>query len=63
MAVLGNHDWARRFIPSRHGARYLSGLIEEGVRRLFVTRGVGTTGIPARLFAPAEIALLELVPL
>ena len=43
--------------------RLLSGLIEEDGRRLFVTRGVGTTGIPARLFAPAEIALLELVPL
>ena len=53
----------RYFIPSRHGTRYRAGLIEEGGRYLFVTRGVGTTGIPVRLFAPPEIAVLELVPL
>jgi uncharacterized protein len=53
----------RRFIPSRHGARYRAGLIEEGGRRLYVSAGVGTTGIPARLFAPPEIAVLELRPL
>ena len=31
-----------------------------GAATLFVTRGLGTTGIPIRLSVPAEIALLTL---
>lgn len=53
----------RRFIPSREGPRFRAGLVERDGRLLFITSGVGVTGIPARLFALPEIAVLELQPL
>ena len=53
----------RHFIPSREGPRFRAGLVERDGRLLFVTSGVGVTGIPARLFALPEIAVLELHPL
>ncbi len=43
----------------RHQAH---GLHESAGRRLFVTAGVGTTGLPIRFARPPEIGLLELVP-
>lgn len=49
-----------RVIPSRYGTRYRVGLIEEGGRHLFVSRGIGTSRLPVRFRAPPEIALLEL---
>jgi predicted MPP superfamily phosphohydrolase len=50
----------RRFIPSRFGERYARGHITEGGRHLYVTAGVGTTGLPVRLFAPPEVVVLRL---
>ena len=50
----------RRVIPSRHGERYARGHVEEGGRHLYVTQGVGESGLPLRLAAPPEIALIEL---
>ena len=44
----------RHLIPSRHGARYRSGLIEEEGRRLFVTRGVGDDGHPGTALRPGR---------
>ncbi len=38
------------------------GLHETDARHLFVTAGVGTTGLPIRFARPPEIGLLELVP-
>jgi uncharacterized protein len=39
---------------------YVSGLYREGDASVFVTRGIGTVGIPARLGAPPEVALIRL---
>jgi predicted MPP superfamily phosphohydrolase len=51
----------RHFIPSRAGDRYAGGHVEEGGRHLFVSRGVGTAGLPLRFRAPPEIAILTLL--
>ncbi|MBY0506233.1 MAG: metallophosphoesterase [Bryobacteraceae bacterium] len=40
---------------------YTYGYFEEGRSRLWVTRGLGTVGIPARLGAPPEVVVLRLV--
>jgi predicted MPP superfamily phosphohydrolase len=45
---------ARYFTP------FVDGLYEEGGRSIFVSRGIGTIGLPARLGAPPEVALLRL---
>ncbi len=45
---------ARFFTP------YVDGLYTEGRSSIFVTRGIGTVGLPARLGAPPEIALIRL---
>jgi len=41
---------------------YLSGYIRHDARDLFVTRGIGTSVLPARFGAPPEIAILEIHP-
>ncbi|HYM59241.1 MAG TPA: metallophosphoesterase [Solirubrobacteraceae bacterium] len=50
----------RRFIPSRFGERYAGGHVEEGGRHLYVTSGVGTSGLPVRLLRPPEVVILRL---
>jgi len=45
---------ARFFTP------YVDGLYQQGGKTLFVSRGIGTIGLPARLGAPPEVALLRL---
>jgi predicted MPP superfamily phosphohydrolase len=45
---------ARFFTP------YVDGLYTEGGRAIWVSRGIGTIGVPARLGAPPEVALLRL---
>jgi len=45
---------ARFFTP------YVYGLFRKGAAAIYVTRGIGTIGIPARIGAPPEIALLRL---
>jgi uncharacterized protein len=52
----------RRFVPSRFGERYVRGHVVEGGRHLFVTTGIGTTGLPVRLLAPPEAVVLALSP-
>jgi len=42
--------------------RYLAGLFDLGGSHLYVSRGVGTTGPPLRLWAPNEIATFMLWP-
>ncbi len=49
-----------RSMPSRHGTRYKAGHVVEQGRHLFVSRGVGETGIPLRLGAPPEVPILRL---
>jgi predicted MPP superfamily phosphohydrolase len=41
---------------------YLAGLHARGESQLYVSRGTGFWGPPMRVFAPAEITLLKLVP-
>jgi predicted MPP superfamily phosphohydrolase len=45
---------ARFFTP------FVDGLYRSGGRSIFVSRGIGTIGLPARLGAPPEVALLRL---
>ncbi|MGA3205911.1 MAG: metallophosphoesterase [Bryobacteraceae bacterium] len=45
---------ARFFTP------YVDGLYQQDGRSIFVSRGIGTIGLPARLGAPPEVALLRL---
>ena len=45
---------ARFFTP------YVDGLYQEGSSAIFVSRGIGTIGLPARLGAPPEVALIQL---
>ena len=52
----------RPFLPSRFGERYARGHVTEGGRHLFVTTGIGTTGLPVRLLAPPEAIVLALSP-
>ena len=46
---------------TRYGERYQQGFIQEAALG-FVSRGLGTGGIPIRLFCPAELVILECSP-
>jgi predicted MPP superfamily phosphohydrolase len=64
---LSGHTHAGQIYPFRWLVRLrypmLSGLYElPGGGRLYVSRGTGTWGPPIRVFAPAEITVIELVP-
>jgi predicted MPP superfamily phosphohydrolase len=39
---------------------YVDGVYREGAASIFVSRGIGTIGIPARIGAPPEVALIHL---
>lgn len=65
-AVLSGHThggqvrlpgWAP--IRPRGSGPYLEGWYRDGASPLYVSRGVGTTGVDARLFCPPEIAVFE----
>lgn len=46
--------------PARFFTSYVYGLYRQGASAAYVTRGIGTIGIPARIGAPPEISLLRL---
>jgi predicted MPP superfamily phosphohydrolase len=46
--------------PARFLTPYVYGLYQHRGRSAYVTRGIGTIGIPARIGAPPEIALIRL---
>jgi predicted MPP superfamily phosphohydrolase len=46
--------------PARFFTPYVYGLFRQGPAAAYVTRGIGTIGIPARIGAPPEISLLQL---
>ena len=46
--------------PARFFTPYVYGLYRQGNAAAYVTRGIGTIGIPTRLGAPPEISLLRL---
>jgi hypothetical protein len=49
----------RPIVPSKFGERYAAGHIQENNRHLFVTTGIGTTGMAVRFRVPPEIAVLD----
>jgi predicted MPP superfamily phosphohydrolase len=50
----------RPALPSRYGERYARGHVTEAGRHLYVTSGLGTSGLPLRFLAPPEIVVIEL---
>ena len=52
----------RPALPSRYGERYARGHVEERGRHLYVSSGIGTSGVPVRLLAPPEVLVLTLRP-
>jgi predicted MPP superfamily phosphohydrolase len=44
------------------GKRYVRGWYSRNASQLFVSRGIGTSIIPARLFARPELAIIEVTP-
>jgi predicted MPP superfamily phosphohydrolase len=46
--------------PARFFTPYVYGLYRKGSSAAYVTRGIGTIGIPTRIGAPPEISLLRL---
>jgi predicted MPP superfamily phosphohydrolase len=57
---IGVPFFAKRFNLARSITRFTTGLYQIGAATLYVTRGLGTTGMPIRLSVPAEIAVLTL---
>ncbi|MFQ5913513.1 MAG: metallophosphoesterase [Nitrospinota bacterium] len=50
------------FTPVRLFTRYVEGAFRIGHSRLYVSRGLGTTGTPVRLGSRPELTLIRLVP-
>jgi predicted MPP superfamily phosphohydrolase len=50
----------RPMMPSYYGERYARGHIVEDGRHLYVTSGVGTSGLPIRFLAPPEVLIISL---
>lgn len=48
------------FIPSKYGDKYSHGLVEAPASRVYVSRGLGATGLPVRYNCPPELTLLIL---
>lgn len=48
------------FIPSRYGEKYSHGLVEAPTTRVYVSRGLGATGLPVRYNCPPELTLISL---
>lgn len=54
--------WGWAPATSRLGKKYFSGFYPHAPVPLYVSRGIGTTGPPARLFCPPEVSLLTIIP-
>jgi len=50
----------RPAVPSKFWQRYAMGHIVEDARHLFVTSGIGTSGLPVRVGTPPEVSILQL---
>ena len=54
-------EYLQQFMnPARFVTRYVSGLYTEGDKRIYVSRGLGTVGVPTRLGAPPELTVIRL---
>ena len=49
-----------KVVPSKYGKRYVYGHIKEDGKDLFVTAGLGNTGLPLRFMNRSEIALITI---
>lgn len=52
--------WGWAPMTSKNGTRYRRGFFPEAPTPLYVTRGIGTTGPPSRLFCRPEVTILDL---
>jgi predicted MPP superfamily phosphohydrolase len=57
---LGVPFFAERWNLARVMTRFTSGFYHSGASTLFVSHGLGTTGVPIRMLVPSEIAVLTL---
>ena len=48
------------FVPSQYGQKYLRGLVQAPETLVYVSRGLGTTGVPIRIGSRPEINLITL---
>ena len=54
-------EYLEQFVnPARFVTRYVSGLYAEGGKRVYVSRGLGTVGVPTRIGAPPELSVIRL---
>lgn len=47
------------YVPGKHGKEYSAGLYRHAGQWLFVSRGIGTVGLPLRFFCPPEVTVFE----
>jgi predicted MPP superfamily phosphohydrolase len=61
----GGQVWIPGFgtpiLPSRFGQKYASGLVQGPACPVFISRGIGLSGLPIRFGVPPEIVILELL--
>lgn len=48
-------------VPSKFGTKYSEGFFNDMGRKMFVTKGIGTSVLPIRFLCPPEIAVIEFV--
>jgi uncharacterized protein len=54
-------EYLRQYVnPARFFTRYVSGLYTEGKSSIYVSRGLGTVGLPVRLGATPELTIVRL---
>lgn len=52
----------RSISPARVASQYIAGRYTKGPSHMYVSRGIGTVGIPVRINCPPEITRLRLIP-
>jgi predicted MPP superfamily phosphohydrolase len=48
------------YIPSPFGQKYLAGLVRDGNRQTYISRGLGLFFVPIRINSPSDVSLLTL---
>ena len=55
-------SWLLKVMGYKKNALYSQGLFEKGQKKMFVTRGIGTSHFPIRLFRRPEVVVLHFKP-